>query len=121
MKKNSSNYRYYYTNNRLRYHHAYLISPLLEMLATIQEASQRKLRVLNLGCGNGSRGHFIAEHGGEVVGVDTSAPGIAIYRQKFPACQSSQGDIYVLPDTDMLHSFDIVLVSEVIEHLLSPK
>ena len=34
MKKNSSNYTYYYTNNRLRYHHAYLVSPL-EMVATL--------------------------------------------------------------------------------------
>jgi Cyclopropane fatty acid synthase and related methyltransferases len=61
MKKNFSNYTYYYTNNRPRYHHAYLVSPLLEMLATLQEASQTKLRVLDLGCGNGSLSHVIAE------------------------------------------------------------
>ncbi len=29
-------------------------------------------------------------------------------------------DIYELPDTDMLHSFDVVLAIEVIEHLFYP-
>ena len=121
MKKNFSNYTYYYTNNRPRYHHAYLVSPLLEMLATLQAASQTKLRVLDLGCGNGSLSHVTAEQGCEVVGVDTSAPGIAISRQSFPECQFIQADIYDIPDTDLLHSFDVVLAIEVIEHLLYPK
>ncbi|MGB3266706.1 MAG: class I SAM-dependent methyltransferase [Microcoleus sp.] len=121
MKTNSSNYTYYYTNNRPRYHHAYLISPLLEMLATFQKTGQTKLRVLDLGCGNGSLSHVIAEHGCEVVGVDNSAPGIAISSQSFPECQFIQADIYELPDTDMLQSFDVVLAVEVIEHLLYPK
>ena len=91
------------------------------MLATLQEASPTKLRVLDLGCGNGSLSHVIAEHGCEVVGIDTSAPGITISSQSFPECQFIQADIYELPDTDMLHSFDIVLAVEVIEHLLYPK
>ncbi|MBE9188115.1 class I SAM-dependent methyltransferase [Microcoleus sp. LEGE 07076] len=121
MKTNSSNYTYYYTNNRPRYHHAYLISPLLEMLATLQETCQTKLRVLDLGCGNGSLSHVIAEQGYEVVGIDNSAPGIAISRQSFPECQFIQADIYELPDTDLLQSFDVVLAVEVIEHLLYPK
>ncbi len=67
------------------------------------EASPTKLRVLDLGCGNGSLSHLIAEHGCEVVGVDTSAPGIAISRQSFPDYQLIQADIYELPDTDMLN------------------
>jgi 2-polyprenyl-3-methyl-5-hydroxy-6-metoxy-1,4-benzoquinol methylase len=121
MKKNSSDYTYYYTNNCPRYHHAYLLSPLLEMLVNQESISQKKLRVLDLGCGNGSLSHAIAEHGCEVVGIDTSAPGIAISRQSFPQCQFIQADIYDLPDIDLLHSFDVVLAIEVIEHLLYPK
>ncbi len=121
MKKNSNDYTYYYTNNRPRYHHAYLLSPLLEMLLKLKATSQRKLRVLDLGCGNGSLSHVIAEHGCEVVGVDTSAPGIAISRQSFPECQFIQADIYDLPDMNLLHSFDVVLAIEVIEHLIYPK
>ena len=121
MKKNSSGYTYYYTNNCPRYHHTYLLSPLLEMLVKQQSTSQKKLRVLDLGCGNGSLSHVIAEHGCEVVGVDTSAPGIAISSQSFPECQFIQADIYDLPDLNLLHSFDVVLAIEVIEHLLYPK
>lgn len=121
MKKNSSDYTYYYTNNCPRYHHTYLLSPLLEMLVKQGSSSQKKLRVLDLGCGNGSLSHVIAEHGCEVVGVDTSAPGIAISSQSFPECQFIQADIYDLPDLNLLHSFDVVLAIEVIEHLLYPK
>ena len=122
MKKTSSNYTYFYTNNRPRYHHAYLVSPLLEMLAALQKASpHRQLRVLDLGCGNGSLSHVIAQHGCAVTGIDTSAAGIAIARQSFPECEFIQADIYELPDTDTLGSFDIVLAIEVIEHLLYPK
>lgn len=121
MKKNSSDYTYYYTNDRPRYHHAYLLSPLLEMLVKLESTSQTKLRVLDLGCGNGSFSHAIAEHGCEVVGIDTSAPGIGISRQSFPECEFIQADIYDLPDIDLLHSFDVVLAIEVIEHLLYPK
>ena len=121
MKKNSTNYTYSYTNDRPRYHHAYLVSPILEMLVALQGSGEKKLRVLDLGCGNGSLSHIIAEHGCEVVGADTSAPGIAISRQSFPECQFIQADIYELPDTDMVHSFDVVLAVEVIEHLLYPK
>src|SRR4028119_637370 len=105
MKKNFSNYTYYYTNNRPRYHHAYLVSPLLEMLATLQEASQTKLRVLDLGCGNGSLSHVIAEHGCEVVGVDTSAPGIAISRQSFPECQFIKQVFTTFPVPECLRHF----------------
>ncbi|WP_265238242.1 trans-aconitate 2-methyltransferase [Lyngbya sp. CCAP 1446/10] len=54
------------------------------------EASQTKLGVFDLGCGNGSLSHLIAEHGCEVVGVDTSAPGIAISRQSFPSVSLSK-------------------------------
>lgn len=122
MKTTSSNYTYFYTNNRPRYHHAYLVSPLLEMLAALQKTGNcKKLRVLDLGCGNGSLTHVIAQHGCEVIGVDTSAPGIAIARQSFPECEFIQADIYELPDPEMVASFDVVLAIEVIEHLLYPK
>ena len=121
MKKNSSDYTYYYTNNRPRYHHAYLLSPLLEMLVKLQATSPKKLRILDLGCGNGSLSNVIAEQGYEVVGVDNSAPGIAIARESFPECQFIQADIYALPEVELLYSFDVVLAIEVIEHLLYPK
>jgi len=122
MKTTSSNYTYFYTNNCPGFHHAYLLSPLLQMLAALEGVGlNRKLRVLDLGCGNGSLSHVIAQHGCEVVGVDTSAPGIAIARQSFPKCQFIQADIYELPDTDIVQSFDVVLAVEVIEHLLYPK
>jgi hypothetical protein len=43
---------YSYTNNRPRYHQADLVSPLLERRVTLQDASQKQLRVLDLGYAN---------------------------------------------------------------------
>ncbi|WP_242720331.1 class I SAM-dependent methyltransferase [Microcoleus vaginatus] len=74
---------------------------------------------MELGCGHSSLSHVIAEHGCELIGVDTSAPGIALSRQTFPDCQLIQADTYDLPDIDMLHSFYLVLALEVIEQLLA--
>ncbi len=92
------------------------------MLVALQDASPHKqLKVLDLGCGNGSLTHVIAQQGCEVIGVDNSAAGIAIARQSFPECEFIQADIYELPDPDMVEAFDVVLAIEVIEHLLYPK
>ncbi|HLO50132.1 MAG TPA: class I SAM-dependent methyltransferase [Kamptonema sp.] len=121
MERTSSKYIYSYSNNRPRYHHPYLLSPLLEMLALAKPGEESKPRVLDLGCGNGSLSHVISQQGYEVVGVDNSPQGVAIAAQSFPECQFLQADIYNLPNSDFLHSFDIVLGVEVIEHLLYPK
>lgn len=121
MERTSSKYLYFYSNNRPRYHHAYLLSPLLEMLAVAKSTSNIKPRVLDLGCGNGSLSHAIAQQGYEVIGVDNSPQGVAIASQSFPECQFIQADIYDLQHPELLHSFDIVLAVEVIEHLLYPK
>jgi len=93
----------------------------MEMLALAQPGGESKPRVLDLGCGNGSLSHVIAQQGYEVVGVDNSPEGVAIARQSFPECQFLQADIYNLSNPDLLHSFDIVLGVEVIEHLFYPK
>lgn len=121
MERTSSKYTYTYTNNHPRYHHTYLTVPLLKMLAEVKPTGQSKPRVLDLGCGNGSLSHLVAQQGYEVVGVDASAQGIAIARKSFPDCQFVEADIYDLPLAEMAHSFDIVLAVEVIEHLLYPR
>ncbi len=110
-----------YTDNHSAHHHAYLISPLLEMLFQKPLSSQQKLRVLDLGCGNNSLSHLIAQQGYEVVGVEQSESGVALARQSFPDCHFIQGSIYDLPPAELTHSFDAVISVEVIEHLLYPR
>lgn len=121
MQTISNQYQYVYLDNVSSHHHTYLISPLLEMLSERQLSCQQKLRVLDLGCGNGSLSHLIGQQGYEVVGVEDSEQGVAIARQSFPDCQFIHASVYELPYAQLENSFDIVISTEVIEHLLYPK
>ncbi len=121
METISSNYEYRYAGSNVGHHHAYLLSPLLEMFAQETLSSQQKPRVLDLGCGNGSLSNLIAKHGYEVVGVEESETGFQSARLSFPDCHFIQASIYDLPYTELGNSFDIVISSEVIEHLLYPR
>lgn len=121
MQTLASQYQYAYLDGESSHHHAYLLPPLLEMLSEIKRSRQQKLRVLDLGCGNGSLSHRIAQQGYEVVGVEDSEQGVAIARQTFPDCHFIQASVYELPFAELENSFDIVLSAEVIEHLLYPR
>lgn len=121
METTSKKYEYSYANSNPGHHHAYLLSPLLEMLSHGTLPSQQKPRVLDLGCGNGSLSHLIAQQGYEVVGVEESESGFKEARLNFTNCHFIQASIYDLPYAKFEKSFDIIISSEVIEHLLYPK
>lgn len=117
-------YEYQYHNNQPEHHHAYLIKPLLEIISeTVSHPPQnsQKLRILDIGCGNGSLSNLIAQHGYEVVGIEESESGVKFANQTFPDCRFIQGSIYNLPDKELGEKFDIVIAAEVIEHLFYPK
>ncbi len=117
----SSRYKYAYSNANLGHHHDYLKASLLQMLSGATPSYQQKLRVLDLGCGNGSFSHFLSQQGYEVVGIEESESGVELARLSFPDCRFIQASIYNLPESELRGSFDIVLSTEVIEHLLYPK
>jgi len=81
------------------------------------------MRVLDVGCGNG---HLLAQlarrFGWTSVGIDLSEQGIAIARKNYPDVRWE-----VLPaDSDTLNNlnekpFDLVISTEVVEHLYDPK
>jgi SAM-dependent methyltransferase len=79
-------------------------------------------RVLDVGCGNGyTCGEFI-ERGCDVVGVDLSEKGVALARVTHPKgrfeVMSAEADILNELDEP---PFDIVISTEVVEHLYSPR
>ncbi len=114
-------YQYPYRDSNLTNAHGFLMSPLLSMLQQVNKNSDKKLRVLDIGCGNGSLSHAIAQQGYEVVGVEESEQGVAIASSNFSDCHFIQASIYDLPYTELQNYFDIVISVEVIEHLFYPK
>lgn len=78
------------------------------------------LRVLDVGCGNGSQLALpLARHGVAVTGVDTDANSIAHARelaQDTPSARFENTSVNELSEGD----FDVVIVSEVLEHVSNP-
>jgi 2-polyprenyl-3-methyl-5-hydroxy-6-metoxy-1,4-benzoquinol methylase len=114
-------YEYNYQNCNLANAHSFLMTPLLSMLPPAINSKGEKLRILDLGCGNGSLSNAIAQKGYEVVGVEESRQGIEIASSNFSSCKFIQGSIYNLPYAQLENSFDVVISVEVIEHLFYPK
>lgn len=117
----TTKHEYSYTNSSSGHHHAYLLPSLLPMLPVQKDLSSPKLRVLDPGCGNGSLSNVIAQNGYEVVGIEESGLGFKFACLSFPDCQFIQASIYALPYSQLKNSFDIVISSEVIEHLFYPR
>lgn len=107
---------YGYKTADLGWAHSYLFQHLRSLLGRTQGT------ILDLGCGNGAIARKLIELGYDVYGVDASATGIAIANFEAP------GRFFVLDlSTGQLPSelankhFDIVISTEVIEHLYDPR
>src|SRR5215208_3522954 len=75
--------------------------------------------ICDLGCGNGHISGRLSALGYEVTGVDASASGIQIARRAYPGAKF----IETLIDANLgeaLGNFDLVISSDVIEHLYRP-
>jgi len=73
--------------------------------------------ICDLGCGNGHITGRLAALGYRVTGVDASASGIQIARRAYPNAEF----VHALIDRDLnLGQFDLVISSDVIEHLYRP-
>ena len=94
----------------------------MPVLLALSGDTSTGMRVLDVGCGNGfACGEFLRLQC-EVVGVDLSLEGIEIARKAYPA-----GRFEILPADDQLVAnlgeapFDLVVSTEVVEHLYDPR
>jgi 2-polyprenyl-3-methyl-5-hydroxy-6-metoxy-1,4-benzoquinol methylase len=99
--------------------HAYLWAPLKKVVQSLGA----KGTVLDLGCGNGSLSHELSKIGFEVYGVDRSESGIRIAREAFSDVHFYLGDVEenLSPVPFQAESFDVVVSTEVVEHLYRPR
>ena len=77
--------------------------------------------ILDVGCGEGFSLNKLNENniGEKLEGIDYSKEAISIGKKLFPNLLLKQGSIYDLPYKD--NTFDLVLCTEVLEHLENPK
>jgi 2-polyprenyl-3-methyl-5-hydroxy-6-metoxy-1,4-benzoquinol methylase len=97
--------------------HGYLYPTLYEMLA-----SYKGSRILDVGCGNGVIASRLLADGFDVYGIDASESGINIANAKH------SGRFFVqdissekLPEPLAAMQFDLVISTEVIEHIYAPR
>ncbi|MBD2175908.1 class I SAM-dependent methyltransferase [Pseudanabaena sp. FACHB-1998] len=121
MSTKNSTYEYAYTTNDSGHHHQYLLPTLLSLLSEIKQEKNYKLRVLDIGCGNGSLSNLLAKQGYEVVGIEDSISGIAAATKSFPECKFINASVYDIPYAKLEGEFDVVISTEVIEHLMYPR
>lgn len=95
---------------------AYLHS---HILAACKRLSAK--RVLDLGCGNGALCADLASAGFDVVGCDPSEDGIGFARRTHPGIPFHQLGVYDDPAALDGGGFDVVVSTEVIEHLFLPR
>lgn len=74
--------------------------------------------ICDLGCGNGHIAGRLAALGYDVTGLDASASGIRIARHAYPTARFVESSL----DSELTHlgEFDLVISSDVIEHLYRP-
>jgi 2-polyprenyl-3-methyl-5-hydroxy-6-metoxy-1,4-benzoquinol methylase len=107
---------YGYSNDNADHSFYYLKSPLISFL----DKNKDQL-ILDVGCGNGFLANYLIANGYDVYGTDASEMGIAI------ANQSNNNRFFVqnltedeLPIELRNLKFDVIISTEVIEHLYDP-
>jgi 2-polyprenyl-3-methyl-5-hydroxy-6-metoxy-1,4-benzoquinol methylase len=110
---------YPYADTKASHTHAYLWSPVFQMLGASSEGSKPR-RVFDLGCGTGVFAKALSAQGFSVTGVDPSSSGIEIARKAYPDLQLEVGSTEV-DLAGRFGRFQAVTSLEVVEHVYAPR
>jgi len=89
---------------------------LLAFLSQIVHTNPGPLRILDVGCGRGWLTHLASQYG-TCEGVDPVAPVVALARRRYPALTFYVGSLPTVVLAADFRPYDVVLCSEVIEHV----
>lgn len=110
---------YRYADSELNHSHDYLLPAVLRLLDGLNLPANQ-CHLFELGCGNGSVAHELAQRGWDVTGVDPSVEGIAQANHAHPDLKLHTGSAY----DDLAARYDqfpVVLSLEVVEHVYFPR
>ena len=100
--------------------HDYLLPAVSRCLDEL--FGNERVRILDLGCGNGYIASRLAQLGHSVTGIDAASDGIDIAQANYPEVDFRRGSIYESALAGITaDSFDCVVSLEVVEHLFHPK
>jgi 2-polyprenyl-3-methyl-5-hydroxy-6-metoxy-1,4-benzoquinol methylase len=109
---------YGWQSERPAEHYSYVAPKILEIISSLKVS-----RILDLGAGNGLLCADLAKRGNDVVGVESDVQGVQIARAQYPGIRFYRTAIE--DGASLLMSeqqaFDLVVATEVIEHLYSPR
>lgn len=107
---------YTYSYHRATSTHQWLDERLMPVIQALPGK-----QLLDVGCGNGSFAKLLCEQGYDVVGCDPEESAIKMARVAAHSTRFHVLGVYDDPQALGRAGFDIVLVSEVIEHLFLPR
>jgi len=96
-------------------HHEHIVPAVVRLLP-----SQKRLRVLDVGCGNGYIDNVLAKLGHEVIGLDFDAKAIEVHKRAYPDLDARVYDAETPLAAICPNGADVVLAVEVVEHLYRP-
>lgn len=121
MEYNTGNYDKYMTSNPLKKKMVNnLNSRIIGIMGKLLSKPEKVYRILDAGCGEGFISNLIFNNfrNVEITGLEYTSEAVRIARSMNNKINYLQGDIYKMPFEDS--SFDMVICTEVLEHLESP-
>ena len=109
-------FQFGWTTPDIEPHHQYTIPSILYFLP-----KGIPLNILDVGCGNGYLVNYFSSIGHHVAGIDIAEDGIKIAQRAYPHLRFELHSAYDCFDDLPVIPADVVIASEVIEHLYSPQ
>ena len=96
-------------------HQQYTIPSILYLLP-----QRKSLNIIDVGCGNGFLVNYLSQFGHYVMGIDIAEDGIKIAKNAYPSIRFEMHSAYEKLDSLIDTPVDVIISSEVIEHLYQP-